>query len=114
MKTIKKDELFRSLSDFLNTKGVQLKDGVYAQRINRACGLLTDAINGAQKTAKHARVKVNKKLDQFRQTIHKATAPKSAFASPAPDTIVAGRTRKKTVRPKPKSSAPSRKSSRRV
>ena len=76
MKTIKKGELFRNLSGFLTTKGIELKDGVYVNRINHACGLLTDAINGTQKTVGRAKVEVDKKLDQLRQTIHEATAPK--------------------------------------
>ena len=86
MKTIKKDELFESLGDFLKLKGVELKDGAYAQRIRQGCNLLTDAINGTQKTVKHARVEVDKKLDQLRQTIHEATAPKPPPAASAPKT----------------------------
>ena len=35
MKTIKKDELFESLGDFLKLKGVELKDGAYAKRIRK-------------------------------------------------------------------------------
>ena len=86
MKTIKKDELFESLGDFLKLKGVELKDGDYAKRIRQGCNLLTDAINGTQKTVKHARVEVDKKLDQLRQTIHEATAPKPPPAASAPKT----------------------------
>jgi hypothetical protein len=84
MKTIKKDELFRNLSDFLNTKGVELKDGAYAKRVNRACDLLTDAINGTQKTIKRAKVEVDNKLAQLRQTIHEATAPEPPPTASAP------------------------------
>jgi len=84
MKTIKKDELFESLGDFLKLKGVELKDGTYAQRIRQGCNLLTDAINGTQKTVRHARVEVDKKLDQLRQSIHEATAPKSRKESSGP------------------------------
>jgi hypothetical protein len=76
MKTIKKDELYRSLGDFLKTKGVELKDGVYAQRIHRACNLLGDTINATQRTARKAKDEVDRKLDQLRQSIHEATAPK--------------------------------------
>jgi len=86
MKPIKKDELFESLGDFLKLKGVELKDGDYAKRIRQGCNLLTDAINGTQKTVKHARVEVDKKLDQLRQTIHEATAPKPPRAASAPKT----------------------------
>src|SRR6267378_6239309 len=84
MKTIKKDELFESLGDFLKLKGVEFKDGTYAQRIRQGCNLLTDAINGTQKTVRHARVEVDKKLDQLRQTIHEATAPKPPKESSGP------------------------------
>jgi len=86
MKTIKKDELFESLGDFLKLKGVELKDGAYAKRIRQGCDLLTDAINGTQKTVKHARVEVDKKLDQLRQSIHEATAPKPPPSPSAPKT----------------------------
>ena len=41
MKTIKKDELFQSLGDFLKLKGVELRDGAYAKRIRQGCDLLT-------------------------------------------------------------------------
>lgn len=81
MKTIKKDELFQNLSRFLQTKGVELKEGVYSQRINRACDVLTDTINTTQKGVRHAKVKVDQKLAQLRQTIHEATAPKSPDAT---------------------------------
>src|SRR5262245_22339781 len=76
MKNIRRDELYRNLSDFLKAKGIELKNGVYPQRISRACDLLTDAINETRKTVKQAKGKVNEKLDQLRQSIHKATAPK--------------------------------------
>lgn len=85
MKTIKKDELFESLGDFLKLKGVELKDGDYAQRIRQGCNLLTDAINGTQKTVRQARVEVDKKLDQLRQSLHEATAPKPPPATSAPN-----------------------------
>jgi hypothetical protein len=88
MKTIKQDELFQNLGDFLKRKGVELKEGNYAHRIRQGCGLLTDAINATQTTVKHAGAKVDRKLEQLRQCIHKATAPKpppgSATARTAP------------------------------
>jgi len=99
MKTIKKDELFESLGDFLKLKGVELKDGDYAKRIRQGCNLLTDAINGTQKTVKHARVEVDKKLDQLRQTIHEATAPKPPPAASAPKTPSA-HVKKEKARPR--------------
>ena len=76
MKTIKQNELFKSLSDFLKVKGIELKDGAYAQRIRRACNLLGDTVNATQRTARKAKDEVDKKLDQLRQSIHEATAPK--------------------------------------
>ena len=102
MKTIKKDELFESLGDFLKLKGVELKDGAYAKRIRQGCNLLTDAINGTQKTVKHARVEVDKKLDQLRQTIHEATAPKP------PPAASAGASKKEKNRPGRKRSSSSK------
>jgi hypothetical protein len=95
MKTIKQDELFRSLSDFFKGKGIELKDGAYPQRIRRACNLLGDTINATQRTAKKAKVEVDKKLDQLRQTIHEATAPKpTATSTPEPAAAKAPRTGK--------------------
>ena len=110
MKTIKKDELFESLGDFLKLKGVELKDGDYAKRIRQGCNLLTDAINGTQKTVKHAKVEVDKKLDQLRQTIHEATAPKPPSAASAPKPASAGPSRKEKNRPGRKRSSSSKKS----
>ena len=83
MKTIDKDELYQNLSEFLKSKGIELKDGTYPQRVRQGCNLLTDAINATQKTVKRTKVEVDKKLDQLRQSIHKATAPKPPAASPA-------------------------------
>ena len=108
MKTIKKDELFESLGDFLKLKGVELKDGDYAKRIRQGCNLLTDAINGTQKTVKHARVEVDKKLDQLRQTIHEATAPKPPPAASAPKTPSAHVKKEKAKPRRRRRSAPKR------
>jgi hypothetical protein len=91
MKTIKKNELYENLGDFLKSKGIEFKDGVYAHRISSACDLLTDAINDTNKTVKRARVKIGAGLEQLRQSIHDATAPK-----PAPAAASATRARKKT------------------
>ena len=81
MKTIKQDELFQGLSGFLQAKGIELKDGVYPQHIRRACNLLGDTINSTQKTARKAKFEVDRKMDQLRQSIHEATAPKAAAGS---------------------------------
>ena len=79
MKTIKKNELFRSLGGFLKSKGIELNDGSYTARIQQGCNLLSDAINSTQKTVSKTKVKVDHALDQLRQTIHASTA-----APPAP------------------------------
>ena len=78
MKQIDKDELYQNLSGFLKSKGTELQNGGYANRIRQGCGLLTDVINATQKTVRRAKVKVDKKLDHLRQSIHNATAPEPA------------------------------------
>lgn len=75
MQTIKKDELFHSLGDFLKSKGIELNEGSYTARIQQGCNLLGDAINATQKTVSKTKVKVDHALDQLRQTIHESTAP---------------------------------------
>jgi len=105
MKTIKQDELFQSLGDFLKSKGVELKDGAYTQRIRQGCNLLSDAINATQKTVKHAKVEVDKKLGQLRQSIHEATAPEPPPSSPAAPPPSAGATKEKKRRPRKRPSA---------
>ena len=108
MKTIKQDELFKSLSDFLKVKGIELKDGAYAQRIRRACNLLGDTVNATQRTARKAKDEVDKKLDQLRQSIHEATASKPPPASaPRPSSSSKAKTGKS--RPSRKGSAASAK-----
>ena len=75
MQTIKKDELFHSLGDFLKSKGIEMKDGSYASRIQHGCNLLSDAINATQKTVKQTKAQVDHALGQLRETIHRNTAP---------------------------------------
>lgn len=75
MKTIKQDDLYQNLNDFLKSKGVKLTEGTYSERIRKSCGLLTDVINATQNTVSRAKSEVDKKLDQLRQSIHEATAP---------------------------------------
>nr|AUN37494.1 hypothetical protein [uncultured bacterium] len=84
MKPIKKDELFQNLSGFLKSKGVELTEGTYSQRINRACDLLTDTINTTQKGVEKAKTKVDQKLDGLRQAIHEATAPNAEAGASTP------------------------------
>lgn len=76
MQTIKKDELFRNLGDFLKSKGIELNDGSYTTRIQQGCNLLADAINATQNTVKKTKTQVDQALDQLRETIHQRTAPK--------------------------------------
>jgi hypothetical protein len=94
MQTIKKDELFRNLGDFLKSKGIELNDGSYTTRIQQGCNLLSDAINATQKTVKKTKGQVDRALDQLRETIHKSTAP------PRPDS---GKSRQAKRSAKPRS-----------
>jgi len=75
MKKIKKDELFSHLGDFLKSKGIELNEGSYTERIKQGCNLLGDSINATQETVSKAKVKVDAALDDLRQTIHERTAP---------------------------------------
>jgi hypothetical protein len=87
MKTLKKDELYQNLQGFLKNKGVELKAGSYAQKIQKSCSLLSDAINTSQQGLTRAKVEIDKKLDQLRQVIHEKTAPSAASAvPPSPET----------------------------
>lgn len=103
MKTIKKDELYASLSGFLKSKGIELTEGSYAQRINRACDLLTDAVNTTQEGVTKAKVKVDQKLGELRQSIHEATAPKppSEAAKPGAAPAAAAPTPAPAAKPAP-------------
>ncbi len=83
MKRIKSNELFRNLSQFLNSRGIELKEtGEYTQRLQKCCRLLTDAVNTTQGTIATAKTKLDAKLDRMRQVIHEKTAPKPAAAPP--------------------------------
>jgi len=75
MKSIQRDELYEHLSGFLKDKGIELKEGSYANGIQKGCTLLADAINLSQKGLNRAKGEVDKKLDQMRQAVHEATAP---------------------------------------
>ena len=83
MKNIGKDELYRNITEFLRSRGIELKDGAYAEHIRRGCGFLTEAINATQRTVKRAREGVDQKLAQLRRSIHEATSP-SPPEAPAP------------------------------
>ena len=99
MKKIERDELYENLRGYLKSKGIALDNGTYTQRIHQGCNLLAEAINAAQKTVARAKAEADKKLDQLRQSIHEATAPKSAAASPGP-TGKSARAKGKPKRPR--------------
>jgi hypothetical protein len=83
MKTIQKDELFEHLSGFLKSKGIELKQGSYAQGIQRGCSILADTINLGQQGLERAKSGIDKNVDKVRQVIHEKTAPKTAARSSA-------------------------------
>ncbi len=107
MRRIKQDELFQGLGEFLKGKGIELKDGAYAERIQRACSLLGDAINATQRTARKAKNDVDKTLEQVRQRIHEATAPKPPFTA-APKPGAPGAQKTKQTRPTRKRRRPAK------
>ena len=82
MKTLAKNELYEHLQGFLKAKGVELKEGSYAQKLQKSCALLSDAINTSQKGLTRAKVEIDKKLDQVRQVIHEKTAGPGSSTSP--------------------------------
>jgi len=84
MKTIEKDELYRTISEFMKSKGLELTEGPYAGHIRRGCDLLSDAINATQRTVVRAREEMDKKLLKLRQCIHEATAPTPPPPPPPP------------------------------
>jgi len=84
MKQIKKEEMFGNLKSFLKSKGIEVQEGAYAQRIRQGCELLTDSINVSERTLKQAKSAMDKGLDQLRQTIHEQTAPNPPAAEGAP------------------------------
>jgi len=89
MKQLDKNELYEHLTGFLKNKGIELKEGTYAQGIQKSCSLLSDAINLGQEGLERAKHGIDKKLDQMRQVIHEKTAPKSSTPprqSPRPAT----------------------------
>jgi hypothetical protein len=85
MKTLSKDELYQNLQGFLKAKGVELKEGSYARKIQKSCNLLSEAINTSQKGLTRAKVEIDKKLDQVRQVIHEKTAPPGSSTPPKED-----------------------------
>jgi hypothetical protein len=105
MNPLNENELYTHLGDFLKTRGIEIKEGSYAKRIQQGCSILTDAVNLSQAGLTKAKEEIDQKLDQMRQVIHEKTAPKpptpptpAAAAKPATPPSA-------TAAPKPKSSA---------
>src|SRR5215470_13906702 len=84
MKPIQKDELYKHLSQFLKSKGVELKEGSYSRGIHAGCSLLADAINLSQAGLQRAKSGLDKGINQVRQTIHEKTAPAGGSTSAKP------------------------------
>ena len=70
MKRIKKDELYEHVGRFLQSKGIQLKEGSYTKGIHAGCSLLADAINLSQTGIQRAKKGLDRSLEQVRQVIH--------------------------------------------
>lgn len=83
MNTLKQNELYQHLGEFLKGKGIELKDGSFTGAIRQGCSLITDAINCAQRGLSQAKGQVNEKLDRLRAIVHEKTAPKPATDAPA-------------------------------
>ena len=83
MKPIEKEELYAHLSDFLRSKGIELKEGSYSKVIHNGCKVLAEAINLSQKGVRRAKSGLDGKLDEMREFIHQKTAPKRPANPPA-------------------------------
>ena len=106
MKTIRKDELYEHLAQFLKAKGIEMKDGSYPKAVHKGCSFLADVINLSQKGISQAKLQIDRNLDRMRQVIHEKTAPKSA-SKPA------GGPKAKAQRPKPRTPRPKQKAAKR-
>jgi hypothetical protein len=84
MKEIKKEEVFGNFRDFLKSKGIELQEGLYTQRIRQGCEIVTDSVNLSQQALRKTKSAVNRGLDQLRQVIHEQTAPKSGGGQAPP------------------------------
>jgi len=76
MKKINDKELFRHVSDFFKSKGIELKEGVYTQGIQKGCELLADTVQLSQQAMERAKAQMDRQLEQMRRIIHERTAPK--------------------------------------
>lgn len=77
MNKIDKDEVFRHLSDFWKSKGIELQEGSCTQGIKKGCELLAETVNLSQQALERARTEMEKHLEQMRQVIHEQTAPRT-------------------------------------
>ena len=106
MKEIKKEEVFGNFREFLKSKGIELQEGLYTQRIRQGCEIVADSVNLSQRALQGTKSVVNRGLDHLRQAIHEHTAPKSAGGQ-APSQPAAARTapaagNRKRSKPAPK------------
>src|SRR5882757_6917945 len=84
MNPIQKDELYENISQFLKSKGIELKEGSYTKGVHAGCSLLADAVNLSQAGLERAKDELEKRLDQVRQAIHEKTAPKPPVVATQP------------------------------
>jgi hypothetical protein len=89
MKEIKKEEVFGQFRDFLKSKGIELQEGTYTQRIRQGCEIVADSVNLSQRALRETKSAVNQGLDQLRQAIHEHTAPPPARGQAAPPSSAA-------------------------
>ncbi len=118
MKPLAPNEIFRNLSGFLRTRGIELKEGSYAQGIQKSCSLLTNAINLGQESMERAKVEFDKSVEHMRKVIHEKTAPKAppviVTAAPPKPQPKAAKGPKASAKPaRPKTNAQPRRKSRR-
>jgi hypothetical protein len=85
MNKIDKEEMFANLKHFLKSKGIELQEGSYTERIRQGCVMLTDSVNLSQQALERAKGAMDKGLDQLRQVIHEKTAPKPPVTEAQPE-----------------------------
>jgi len=99
MKSLEQNEIFENLSGFLKARGIELKDGSYAQGIQKSCALLTNAINLGQESFGRAKVEFDKTMQHLRRVIHEKTAPRPPRTA-AGKTAAPGAKPPRTAKPK--------------
>ena len=90
MKQIAQNEIFKNLSGFLKSRGIELTDGSYSHGIKQSCSLLTNAINVGQESLEKAKAELDRTCDYMRQVIHEKTAPKAPPVMTRPSSNSAG------------------------